>query len=107
MLPEETARWFRRSPSWLRQQADLLRLGAAAGQQPLYHVHLCRAYVLGKICGFTGDALRDIQLSALASVCGLPPTSCGTDGVGAEDYLNKTRATQKPVPRHPVSASPA
>ncbi len=77
MLPEETARWFRRSPSWLRQQSDLLRLGAASGQQPLYHVHLCRAYILGKICGFTGDALRDIQLHALANTCGLPPTACG------------------------------
>ena len=70
MTPHEAARWFRRSPSWLRQQSDLLRVGQP-GSQPLYHVRACRAYVLGRLCRLDADALRQIQLKALASACGL------------------------------------
>jgi len=71
MTPPETARWFRRSPSWLRQQLELLRLGPVRGQ-PLYHVRVCRAYVYGRLCGLNGDQLRELQLRALAAACGLP-----------------------------------
>ena len=70
MTPHEAARWFRRSPSWLRQQAELLRVRGAGGQ-PLFHVRVCRAYVLGKLCGLSGQALREAQIKALASACGL------------------------------------
>ncbi|MGD8454595.1 MAG: hypothetical protein PVJ57_22505 [Phycisphaerae bacterium] len=73
MTPHEAARWFRRSPSWLRQQKDLLRVAAPHGQ-PLYHVNLCRAYVLGQVCRLDPQALRRAQLRALASVCGLAET---------------------------------
>ena len=59
MTPHETARWFRRSPSWLRQQNELLRVGGTRGQ-PLYHVRVCRAYILGRLCELTGDALRQV-----------------------------------------------
>jgi hypothetical protein len=72
MTPHEAARWFRRSPSWLRQQTGLIRLGAAGGQ-PLYHVHSCRAYVLGRVCGLDPDQLRLLQLRALAAACGVEP----------------------------------
>ncbi|MBN2448325.1 MAG: hypothetical protein JXO22_16480 [Phycisphaerae bacterium] len=71
MPPHETARWFRRSPSWLRQQVDLLKLGGPNGQ-PLYHTCICRAYVFGRLNALTGDALRCVQLKALAAACGLP-----------------------------------
>lgn len=70
MTPHETARWFRRSPSWLRQQTELLRVGGPRGQ-PLYHVRVCRAYVLGRLCELTGDALQQVQLQALAAACGV------------------------------------
>ena len=70
MIPDEAARWFRRSLSWLRQQHELIRLGGP-GDQPLYHVRVCRAYVFGRMRNLTGDALRDIQLQALATACGL------------------------------------
>lgn len=70
MTPQETARWFRRSVSWLRQQGDLVKLGNPGGQ-PLYHVDVCRAYVLGRMCGLDRDALRRIQLEALAATCHL------------------------------------
>ena len=39
MTHAEAARWFRRSPSWLRQQKGLLRLGGRNGQ-PLFHVRV-------------------------------------------------------------------
>jgi hypothetical protein len=86
MTPHETARWFRRSPSWLRQQHDLLRVGPAGGQ-PLYHVRVCRAYVLGKLCGLDAAALRRTQLQALAAACGLPaadlpPEKANRQGAG-------------------------
>jgi hypothetical protein len=68
MTPQEAARWFRRSPSWLRQQSDLVRLGAPGGQ-PLFHVNLCRAYVLGRVCGLEASALRRMQIGALAAAC--------------------------------------
>ena len=70
MTPHETARWFRRSPSWLRQQSELLKLGGAHGQ-PLYHTRVCRAYVYAKLCELTGESLRRAQLAALAAACGL------------------------------------
>ena len=72
MTPHETARWFRRSPSWVRQQTDLLRVGAVGGQ-PLYHVRACRAYVLGRLCRLAGEAIRRVQIDALADACGLEP----------------------------------
>jgi hypothetical protein len=70
MTPAEAARWFRRSPSWLRQQKGLLRLGGRNGQ-PLFHVRVCRAYVLGCLCRLTDAALRRVQIRALAAACGL------------------------------------
>jgi hypothetical protein len=70
MTPHEAARWFRRSPSWLRQQPALLRLRAPGGQ-PLFHIRVCRAFVLGRLCGLEGDQLRQAQLKALAAACGL------------------------------------
>ena len=70
MTPHETARWFRRSPAWLRQQTKLLRVGGP-GMQPLYHVRVCRAYVLGQLCGLDPTELRRVQIWALAEACGL------------------------------------
>jgi hypothetical protein len=70
MTPPEAAKWFRRSTSWLRHQPDLLRVRGAGGQ-PLYHVSICRAYVLGRICGLTGQPLHRLQIKALAAACGL------------------------------------
>lgn len=79
MTPHEAAKWFRRSPSWLRQQADLLRTGCAGGQ-PLFHVRVCRAYVLGKLYGLTGEALKNLQLAALATACGVQqPSQAASD----------------------------
>ncbi len=73
MTPHETARWFRRSPSWLRQQHDLLHTGGPGGQ-PLFHVRVCRAYVLGKLCGLAGEELKKVQLQALTAACGIGDT---------------------------------
>lgn len=70
MTPDEAARWFRRSPSWLRQQAGLLRLGGPHGQ-PLFHVQVCRAFLLGRACGLSDERLRTVQIRALAAACGL------------------------------------
>lgn len=70
MTPQEAAKWFRRSPSWLRQQGQLLRVGGPNGQ-PLFHVQVCRAYVMGKLCGFNAIDLRRVQIRALANACGL------------------------------------
>lgn len=70
MTPHEAARWFRRSPSWLRQQSRLLRAGGPGGQ-PLFHVRVCRAYALGLLCGLDDEELRQIQVEALAAACGL------------------------------------
>ena len=80
MTPDEAAGWFRRSPSWLRHQPDLVRVGGPAGQ-PLYHVQVCRAYVLGRICGLTGDCLRRVQIKALAAACGIPLDTLSGDEV--------------------------
>lgn len=71
MTPDEAAKWFRRSPSWLRQQHELLRVGGPGGQ-PLYHVRVCRAFVLAKLCRLVGAALRRVQIEALCAACGLP-----------------------------------
>jgi hypothetical protein len=70
MTPQEVARWFRRSPAWLRHQPDLIRLGTSTGQ-PLFHVAVCRAWVLGRFCRLTGQALRRVQLCAMAAACGI------------------------------------
>jgi hypothetical protein len=73
MTPSEAAKWFRRSPSWLRQQRELLRL-AEGHSQPLFHVGVCRAYVLGRLSGLDPVALRQVQLRALAAECRLGPS---------------------------------
>lgn len=70
MTTVEAAEWFRRSVSWLRQQPDLLRLAVPRGQ-PLYHVRVCRAYILGCLRGARGNDLREVQLQALAAACAL------------------------------------
>jgi hypothetical protein len=70
MTTVEAAEWFRRSVSWLRQQPELLRICGKRGQ-PLYHVRVCRAYILGHLRGARGDALREVQLAALAAACDL------------------------------------
>ena len=70
MTPVEAAEWFRRSVSWLRQQPELLRFGGPRGQ-PLFHVRVCRAYILGCLCRLTDAALRRVQIRALAVACGL------------------------------------
>ncbi len=95
MTPDEAAGWFRRSPSWLRRQPDLLRLAGPAGQ-PLYHVRVCRAYVLGRIRGLGGDRLRAIQINALAVACGVP----------VDDETAERRRSFVPVIRLPA-AEPA
>lgn len=71
MSPQEAARWFRRSPSWLRQQDALLRLGRRAAA-PLFHIAVCRAYTLGLLCNLAGEDLRRLQMQALAVACGVP-----------------------------------
>lgn len=85
MTPQEAARWFRRSVSWLRQQKRLLRVGTAGGQ-PLFHIRVCRAYVLGKLADLDADALQRVQLDALAAACGLeaghPPHAFAVDEQG-------------------------
>ncbi|MCK4343560.1 MAG: hypothetical protein KAY37_17750 [Phycisphaerae bacterium] len=89
MTPHEAARWFRRSPSWLRQQAGLLRLGGPNGQ-PLYHVRVCRAYVLGQLCELTDEALRRLQLRALAAACGVTVED-GTPSIPGEQLAAVTQ----------------
>lgn len=70
MTPAEAARWFRRSTSWLRRHPEVVHLRQSGGP-PLYHIRTCRAYVLGRICGLAGEALRQVQLRALAAACGI------------------------------------
>ena len=70
--PHEAARWFRRSTSWIRHQRDLIRLQPRGGQ-PLFHVRVCRAYVLGKMIRLNRTALRNAQIQALAADCDLRP----------------------------------
>jgi len=96
MTPHEAARWFRRSPSWLRQQHKLLRVGGAGGQ-PLYHVRVCRAYVLGRLCGLDEVELRRVQIQALAAACGL-----------ADDQrlLTQLASTGSAPPRRPPGDRP-
>ncbi len=81
MTPQEAARWFRRSVSWLRQQRQLLKLRSRCGQ-PLFHVQVCRAYVLGMLCGLSGPQLRRVQLDALAAACGLQEFSALINDAG-------------------------
>lgn len=70
MTPDEAAKWFRRSASWLRQQRELLRFGDRKAQ-PLFHVNVCRAYVLGKLAGLPAPRLKQVQVQALAADCRL------------------------------------
>ncbi len=70
MTPTEAAIWFRRSVSWLRRQPQLVRLSGPGGQ-PLYHLAVCRAFVLGQMAGASGVELRRLQIAALARDCGL------------------------------------
>jgi len=92
MTPHEAARWFRRSPSWLRQQGRLMRV-AGPGGQPLYHVRVCRAYVLGQLCGLDGSDLRQVQIQALAAACGLDRGSGLLRGSTVEAVRTATNAT--------------
>lgn len=78
MTPNEAADWFRRSTSWLRQQRGLLRVGGRTGQ-PLYHVQVCRAYLLGKLQNLRDAPLMRLQLHALAAACGLSPQAAARD----------------------------
>jgi len=106
MTPHETARWFRRSPSWLRQQNDLVRLGVRGGQ-PLFHVRVCRAYVLGKMCNLRGPALRLVQLDALAAACGLDrnhPLLRGLAGIEWEKFIQPLR--DEPLTTDPACKNP-
>lgn len=84
MTPDEAARWFRRSPSWLRQQRELVRV-AGPGGQPLYHVRVCRAYILGRMQNLLGEALREIQLQALAAACGVTLTPLSESPAGTAE----------------------
>ena len=70
MTPQEAAKWFRRSPTWIREQKHLLRVRAGGGQA-LYHVDVCRAYVLGLLRELDGEGLRRLQLAALEGSCRL------------------------------------
>lgn len=70
MTPQEAAEWFRRSPTWMREQKHLLRVRAGGGQA-LYHVDVCRAYVLGLLRELDGERLRQLQLAALEASCKL------------------------------------
>lgn len=72
MTAAETARWFRRSRSWLRRRPDILKLAGACGR-PLYHVNACRAYLLGLACNLDAEELRRVQLDAIAAASGLAP----------------------------------
>ncbi len=92
MTHAEAARWFRRSPSWLRQQKGLLRLGGRNGQ-PLFHVRVCRAYVLGCLCRLTDAALRRVQIRALAAACGLAQAERPAQDGAAGHRLQPTGAT--------------
>ncbi|MFN0136500.1 MAG: hypothetical protein ACKVS9_10350 [Phycisphaerae bacterium] len=81
MTPQEAAKWFRRSEAWLRKQPDLIRMNS--GTQPLFHVRACRAFVLGRLAGLSGDPLRAMQLRALAEACGVPVQQFATTRTGA------------------------
>lgn len=90
MTTPEAARWFRRSPSWLRQQTDILRV-AGPGGQPLYHVRVCRAYILARMTTDDADELRRVQIRALAEACGL-------GAVEAQRLVASAPAVQKKTP---------
>lgn len=97
MTPHETARWFRRSPSWLRQQTRLLRVGGPGGQ-PLYHVRVCRAYVLGQLCGLDEAELRHVQIQALTAACGLAVDSHLPAGLTVQNSADAPASTTTPQP---------
>jgi len=94
MTPHETARWFRCSPSWLRQQNRLLRIGVSGGQ-PLFHVRVCRAYVLGQLCGLDEAGLRHVQIQALTAACGLPVEHRPDAGSGEQGAVPPVAATNR------------
>ncbi len=77
LTPGEAAAWFRRSPTWVRQQRDLLRLGP---KYQLYHRAACRAFVLARMLGLTGADARRLQVLALAAACGLRVSLVADDG---------------------------
>lgn len=80
MTPLEAARWFRRSQTWIRDQRGLLRLRFGQSQ-PLYHVDVCRAFVLGTIRALDADRIRHVQIAALEASCGLRRVCrCGRRG---------------------------
>ncbi|MBK8914634.1 MAG: hypothetical protein IPM64_08570 [Phycisphaerales bacterium] len=86
MTPREAARWFRRSPGWLRQQRGLLRITGPGGQ-PLYHLAVCRAYVLARMCDAPPGVVRRVQVEALERACGvtIPGEDGDAVGVGGGD----------------------
>lgn len=88
MTPKEAAQWFRRSASWLRHQQDLLRVGGTQ-TVPLFHVRVCRAYMLARMCGLSSEDVRRVQLAALAECCGLDAESVTQTAVGAIPQLDE------------------
>ena len=103
MTPPEAARWFRRSPSWLRRQQRLLRVGES-GAQPLYHVCVCRAYLLGLISGLEGEELDRVQRDALAAACGLRARISPRPSTARQSAANPPNAKTR---SRPVAAAQA
>ena len=102
MTPPEAAKWFRRSTSWLRQQPELLRI-QGVGCQPLYHVNVCRAYILGRLCGLVGRPLRRLQVRALVVACSLTRAhSRSPTALSGQAHLRAgiERLTVAPTARH-------
>lgn len=87
MTGREAAQWFRRSLTWLRRQRDLVRFDTG---QPMFHIVACRAYVLGRLRGLEGPALRQVQIDALAAFCGLRAPSTPNAGVVSEPAAAET-----------------
>ena len=95
MTPREAAKWFRRSPAWLRQQRGLLRV-AGPGGQPLYHIAVCRAYVFGRMCRIDGDELQRVQIDALQAAAGIAaPPARTADARPAPDAAEISNTTGK------------
>lgn len=88
MTAKEAAAWFRRSTSWLRQQDELLRIGGSQSA-PLFHVRVCRAFMLAKMCGISGPELRQAQIAALADDCGLDPAALTHAGINETPQLDE------------------
>ena len=88
MTAKEAAAWFRRSTSWLRQQEELLRIGGSQSA-PLFHIRVCRAFMLAKMCGISGPELRQAQIAALAEDCGLNPAALAQAGINETPQLDE------------------